>query len=190
MRWRLPSFCKYHEAMPDLIDYDFISAREGGRRTDGYVPAAAESKSGVTVATGFDLGARNLSDINQLGLDKTLVDKLRPYLGKQKKAATELLATSPLTLTAAETEQIDKAVKKKGEFKQQLQHPHEGAGPLFCKHHKNSGLFPQPRIIFRPALTNRYTIGSTSQEIAPRRVNWLLLRRVSYGRRLRLSRIA
>ncbi len=133
MRWRLPSFCKYHEAMPDLIDYDFISAREGGRRTDGYVPAAAESKSGVTVATGFDLGARNLSDINQLGLDKTLVDKLRPYLGKQKKAATDLLATSPLTLTAAETEQIDKAVKKKGEFKQQLQHPHEGGRPALLQ---------------------------------------------------------
>jgi hypothetical protein len=42
--------------MADKIDYKFLSDREGGGKTKGYVPVANKSKSGVTVATGFDLG--------------------------------------------------------------------------------------------------------------------------------------
>ncbi len=39
--------------MPENIDYKFLSQLEGGSKTIGYVPAAAVSKSGVTIATGF-----------------------------------------------------------------------------------------------------------------------------------------
>ena len=66
--------------MPDSIDYDFIAEREGGRRSKGYVPAAGVSKSGVTIATGFDLGARNEGDLSRLGLGKELSAKLKPYM--------------------------------------------------------------------------------------------------------------
>ena len=38
--------------MPENIDYKFLSQLEGGSKTIGYVPAAAVSKSGVTI--GFD----------------------------------------------------------------------------------------------------------------------------------------
>ena len=43
--------------MPDRIDYSFLSAREGGRKLNGYVPDALMSASGVTIATGFDLAS-------------------------------------------------------------------------------------------------------------------------------------
>ena len=38
------------------IDWDFILEQEGFR-LKGYVPDAKNSKSGVTIASGFDLGA-------------------------------------------------------------------------------------------------------------------------------------
>jgi len=63
------------------IDFDFISKLEGGAATKGYVPDAKGSKSGVTISVGFDLGARNESDLKSLRLSKGLTDKLKPYLG-------------------------------------------------------------------------------------------------------------
>ena len=42
--------------MVDKVDFKFISQLEGGRATTGHVPAAGVSSSGVTIATGFDLG--------------------------------------------------------------------------------------------------------------------------------------
>jgi hypothetical protein len=97
--------------MPDTIDFAFISALEGGSVTVGYVPAPGVSKSGVTVATGFDLGQRSESDLKALGLSTTLITKLKPHLGKQGKAASEFLVKNSLTLTIGETVEIDKAVR-------------------------------------------------------------------------------
>jgi len=97
--------------MPDLIDYSFLSDLEGGRTTIGYVPAAAVSKSGVTIATGFDLGQRSEADLKRLGLPANLIEKLKPYLGAKKEDAKKLLDTTPLTITSSEAESIDKAVK-------------------------------------------------------------------------------
>jgi len=95
--------------LPDAIDYKFLSDREGGQRTKAYVPDPVNSQSGVTVATGFDLGARSEIDLNRLGLGATLVTKLKPYLGKKKKDAVDTLKQAPLTITLAEAQQIDKA---------------------------------------------------------------------------------
>lgn len=99
--------------MANQIDYKFISDREGGSITEAYVPASEVSKSGVTVATGFDLGQRNESDLNNLGLSAELVTKLKPYLGKTAKAASDALSAKSLTISAAEATEIDKAVKAK-----------------------------------------------------------------------------
>lgn len=98
--------------MPENIDYKFLSQLEGGSKTGGYVPAAVVSKSGVTIATGFDLGQRNEADLKRLGLSITLTTKLKPYLGKKAKDAQTLLKKSPLTITAVQASEIDKAVKK------------------------------------------------------------------------------
>ena len=94
------------------IDWTFISEREGGCKLDGYVPAAAESKSGVTVATGVDLGARSEADIESLTIDAELKKKLKPYAGKQKTDAQDALKATPLKLTDTEAKSLDEAVKK------------------------------------------------------------------------------
>ena len=97
--------------MPNLIDYAFLSEREGGRKLDGYVPNPRGSKSGVTVATGFDLGQRRRSELVALGLPHRLVEQLEPYLGAKRRAATELLAERPLRITAGDALVIDRAFK-------------------------------------------------------------------------------
>lgn len=97
--------------MPENVDYKFLSDLEGGSKTDGYVPAAGISKSGVTIATGFDLGQRNESDLKSLKLDTLLIDKLKPYLGAKSTNAQSLLKKSPLTINLIQAQSIDKAVK-------------------------------------------------------------------------------
>jgi len=77
--------------MPEDIDDKFLSDLEGGSQTSGYVPAAMKSKSGVTIATGFDLGQRNENDLKSLKLDTALISKLKPYLGKKGKDAQDLI---------------------------------------------------------------------------------------------------
>lgn len=97
--------------MPDNIDYKFLSDLEGGSKTTGYVPAAGVSKSGVTIATGFDLGQRSETDLKNLKLSVALINKLKPYLGKKSKDAADLIKTKPLIITSEEAKSIDKAVK-------------------------------------------------------------------------------
>ena len=89
------------------IDWKFISDREGSRILSGYVPDAKGSKSGVTIATGFDLGARNLADLK--GLPKAIIDKLKPYLGIKGAQAQEV--AKDLSITDAEAQTIDEFSK-------------------------------------------------------------------------------
>ena len=92
--------------MPDKIDYKFIGELEGGRLTKGYVPAPTVSRSGVTIATGFDLGQRNENDLKSLNLSVGLIDKLKPYAGhsdsirsrETRKTAIDLCPLLPLKL--------------------------------------------------------------------------------------------
>ncbi|KGM54573.1 hypothetical protein N799_09085 [Lysobacter arseniciresistens ZS79] len=97
--------------MPDRIDYAFIAAREGALRLDGYVPDARFSRSGVTIATGFDLGQRHRIDLLALGLPARLIDQLDPYLGVTRQDARTLLAEKPLRITMADALLINSAFK-------------------------------------------------------------------------------
>ena len=63
------------------IDWDFISSLEGGQHLAGYVPAADVSESGVTIATGIDLGQRTEGSIDALAIPDQLKTKLKPYAG-------------------------------------------------------------------------------------------------------------
>ena len=92
------------------VDWAFIRAREGDK-LDGYVPDAQGSSSGVTIATGIDLGQRGASDIDKLDITDDLKKKLKPYCLKTGKAASDLLAKSPLSITADEADALTKAVK-------------------------------------------------------------------------------
>lgn len=108
--------------MPENIDYKFLSDLEGGSRVVGYVPAVGVSKSGVTIATGFDLGQRNESDLKSLKLNDELIAKLEPYLGVKGADAQALLKKSPLSITAIQAQAIDKAVKSSHIFRLKLKY--------------------------------------------------------------------
>lgn len=97
--------------MLENIDYKFISDLEGGRITTGYVPAVKSSNSGVTIATGFDLGQRSRKDLESLNVGKNLIEILSPYLGLTKQAAKDKLIKSPLVISDLQAEQIDKLIK-------------------------------------------------------------------------------
>jgi len=94
------------------IDWSFISAREGGQRLDGYVPAADQSSSGVTVGTGIDLGARSATDIDKLDVPADLKKTLKPYCGKKAQDAKDYLKDHPLQISDSDAASLDKAVKQ------------------------------------------------------------------------------
>lgn len=95
------------------VNFGFIAALEGGQVLTGYVPDAAKSNSGVTIATGFDIGQRSDSDlVTLLPKHSDLVDKLAPYCGLKNMAAVAALTKAPLQISRAEATAIDTAVKQ------------------------------------------------------------------------------
>jgi len=68
--------------------------------------------SGVTVATGFDVGQHSVHDLKSMGLSQTIIDKLTPYTQKKGDDADEANRKQPLSLTQDEADQIDAADKK------------------------------------------------------------------------------
>ena len=91
------------------VDFDFIKEKEGFE-VDGYVPNPEGSNSGVTIASGFDLGSRNVDDLK--GLDKDLIATLTKYLGKQKEEAAAELIRFPLTITEEQATSLNKKAKE------------------------------------------------------------------------------
>ena len=93
------------------VDFEFISKLEGGCSKFGYVPESEKTPSGVTIASGLDLGSRNLADLNQLGLSQDLIKRFKPYLGLKKKDAEQALKLAPLKISLQECIQIDGLVR-------------------------------------------------------------------------------
>jgi hypothetical protein len=96
--------------MPDNVDWGFIQGNEQ-TRNDGYVPVDANGNpighSGVTVATGIDLGQMNQQDLNALGLPDDLNQTLSPYLGLTGNAALTYLQNNPLHLDGPSVATLD-----------------------------------------------------------------------------------
>lgn len=97
--------------MPLNIDYEFIRKLEGGCQTQGYVPDSENGRTGVTIAMGFDLGQRKEQDLIDLGLNRFIVDLLKPYCGYQGKEAERILENHPLKISKYQAEFIDQSVK-------------------------------------------------------------------------------
>ena len=93
------------------IDWNFIGGLEGGQSLTGYVPDPTGSMSGVTIATGVDLGQRSVDDINALNIPDALKVKLVPYAGLKGQDAANYLAQKPLTITQDEASALDQAVQ-------------------------------------------------------------------------------
>jgi GH24 family phage-related lysozyme (muramidase) len=88
-----------------MIDFKFIQSLEGNE-TKGYVPDPENSNSGVTIASGFDLGQTSRRSL-QSAFPESLCSKLMPYVGMKKIKAQEFLKKHPLEVTQSETELIN-----------------------------------------------------------------------------------
>lgn len=115
-----------------MADMDFISAFlrqsgvEGRPQTVGYVPArphnftgakrqnprlfTAIGASGVTVATGCDLGQSSARELTACGLEPGLANRFAPWLGLKKEAAIEKLAVRPLQISEETAARLDACV--------------------------------------------------------------------------------
>jgi uncharacterized protein len=67
------------------VDWDFF-VKEEGTRLDLYAPSIGD-KSGITIATGVDLGQRNREEIGKLPIGDALIQKLLPFAGLRGEAA-------------------------------------------------------------------------------------------------------
>ena len=93
-----------------LGDFSFIQELEG-TKSIGYVPTEKGEvlgKSGVTIASGFDLGQRKNADL--AGLPPELIAKMQPYLGVKGKDALNLDYKN-LNLTDEEVLTVNKFAK-------------------------------------------------------------------------------
>ena len=72
-----------------------------------YVPLS----SGVTIATGVDLGQQNESGLRRLRVSEAIINKLKPYLGLRGSSAKAKLATDPLVLSYQEGLALNSAFK-------------------------------------------------------------------------------
>lgn len=94
------------------VNYSFISELEGGAQLIGYVPDVANSKSGVTIATGFDIGQRSRECLERMfKAQPQLIDKLLPYCEQHGEHAAMMLNLMPLNITQDEAQLIDEYVK-------------------------------------------------------------------------------
>ena len=94
-----------------MINFEFISELEGGLALDGYVPDVNNSKSGVTIATGFDLGQCSVKQLKGMFPD-FIANKLIPYAGVIREEALDRLSERPLHVSKVIALSIDKVVKR------------------------------------------------------------------------------
>ena len=99
--------------VPANVDFDFIKKREG-YKLNMYIPTDKKGNpldnSGSTIASGFDLGQRNETDLK--GLPTSLIKKLKPYLGMKGSSADAYIKANPLSITDAEGVTINKFAKQ------------------------------------------------------------------------------
>jgi len=93
------------------IDWHFIAALEGAGILNGYVPVAETSNSGVTIASGVDLGQTGPRQIDFWPIDDALKMRLRLYCGLKRQDAVDFLRAHPLTISRSECGEIDAAVQ-------------------------------------------------------------------------------
>lgn len=87
-----------------------VHQAEGNITTANVPNVAGGRKSGVTIASGFDLGQWGVKGLKDLNLPKELTNKLMPYLGKKGKSAEDFLTANPLQISKEQADIINKAV--------------------------------------------------------------------------------
>jgi hypothetical protein len=107
------------------VDFAYLSRWEGGQYLRGYVPLdivdVVQGGSGMTIATGFDIGQKDLVAFDTLlassGVGEPALAAMRPYVGLRfkglKRSAVEAIVstTGPVpVLTKAAADIVDAAV--------------------------------------------------------------------------------
>lgn len=92
-----------------LVNFDFIERLEGNSLV-GYVPDHLNSNSGVTIASGFDLGSRKRRYIKNT-FKPELAAKLVPYCGIRGLSARLMTSFMPLVITESEARSINEIVQ-------------------------------------------------------------------------------
>jgi hypothetical protein len=112
---RIIMYQALNEKFGTNIDFSALSRFEGGQQLNGYVPQKKNGEvlgnSGVTIATGFDIGQMNDNQLAKLGLPQGLTNKLSSYTELTKGDAVDALKDEPLSVTRGEAMKIDFAVK-------------------------------------------------------------------------------
>jgi hypothetical protein len=103
------------------VNFAFLAEWEGGQYLRGYVPfgrgGIVAGQSGMTIATGFDIGQITGAELQNYALPPNVTNELKPFVNHKFKDKTKLqvarwvLQTAPVpTITKAEADQIDLAV--------------------------------------------------------------------------------
>lgn len=66
--------------------------------------------SGVTIATGVDLGQTDAATMMRQGLDQGIANMLRPYFGQRKDVAIKKLCALPLNVSREAADAMDAAI--------------------------------------------------------------------------------
>lgn len=107
---------------------------EGPRVTTGYIPCwiagtghaksanfkglpsqrpenyEAMGASGVTIATGCDMGQTDIPTLRAYGVSETLISRLSTYIGLKKAAAIKMLSSFPLQISTEQAEELDNCI--------------------------------------------------------------------------------
>ena len=104
---------EYGRAMPTTNMFDFLRDVEGFKAS-GYVPQDRRGNpienSGVTIATGLDLGQQDEDSLRRMGLSDELISIFRPYLGLKRSEAQRFLLDNPLRLTAEQATFVEESL--------------------------------------------------------------------------------
>lgn len=93
------------------VNFEKLSGWEGGQYLRGYVPIRSDvvvDNSGLTIATGFDLGQTSATELAAVGLTPETERKLAPFVGKSFKKYTRTELVDYLNSLRAPTPQIAK----------------------------------------------------------------------------------
>ena len=98
------------------IDWDWIGNLEKKGVEIGYVPIDKRTgkivgTSGVTIATGVDLGTKDRKFFEDIGVSEGIILKLEPFF--QLKGEEALKNAKKLKLFASEVKEVDTAIRKK-----------------------------------------------------------------------------
>lgn len=117
-------FAAINPATGTAIDFQYIAALEGNQWLRGYIPfkrsGIVAGRSGMTVASGFDVGQWSILQLGTMGFPATLLDKLKPFANvnfksrNKSQVAAQVATLGPVpVLTKSEADLCDGRVFSK-----------------------------------------------------------------------------